>query len=168
MQYAELAQYLGFSKYDPNGIKLLPCGTLLLQASVKSCYADSFCDRKLDYLYDGHIEGRRNSRNELVKTYINNGHNNNPRIILAVGTFRPGRKSGSLLWRIKDNLCIRNVLDKGLGRSPTFFVSQIFGLEWPRILNRREYTEEETSVEINPPLITQHMRKVMRIEEAVE
>jgi len=130
MNYATLANILGFHKCQSNGIQLLPDGRLLLKVSERSTVYNDTVDRKcIEFSYEGHIEGRRNARNGLVRRFLNHSLDANPQIVLAIGRFPAGTKKGALSWSYDDSICLRGVIDKGLGVSPEFVLSPVFKLE---------------------------------------
>ena len=146
MQYSTLASTLGFSRYNPNGIQLLTDGRLLLKVSERSmAYSDTVDRKYIEFSYDGHIEGRRNSRNGLVKRYLAESLDANPRVVLAIGRFVNGKKSGALAWSIDDSVVLRGVVDKGVGVSPTFVLTPVFRLEWDHFTQDIEDTEDSDS-----------------------
>lgn len=131
MQYSILASTLGFSRYSPNGIQLLPDGRLLLKVSERSiAYSDTVDRKYIEFFYDGHVEGKRNSRNGLVKRFLAESLDANPRVVLAIGRFVNGKKSGALAWSIDDSVVLRGMIDKGVGVSPAFVLAPMFRLEW--------------------------------------
>lgn len=133
MNYSTLANTLGFSKYNPNGIQLLSGGRLLLKISERSSVYNDLIDRTgIEISYDGHLEGARSSRNNVVRNFLRVSPNSNPRIILAIGRFPAGKKSGPLIWSCDYSVCLRGIINKGFGVSPEFVLSPVFKLEWNR------------------------------------
>ena len=150
MQYSTLARTLGFSRYSPNGIQLLPDGRLLLKVSERSmAYSDTVDRKYIEFSYDGHVEGRRNSRNGLVKRYLVESLDANPRIVLAIGRFMNGKKSGALVWSIDDSVVLRGVVDKGVGVSPTFVLTPMFRLEWNHFTEDTEDSDSNQQVSVH-------------------
>ena len=130
MNYATLASIFGFHKCQSNGIQLLPDGRLLLKVSERSTTYNDTVDRKyIEFSYEGHIEGKRGARNGVVRQFLNNSLDANPQIVLAIGRFPAGEKKGTLIWSYDDSICLRGVIDKGLGVSPEFILSPVFKLD---------------------------------------
>lgn len=132
MDYYTLSMRFGFSRYSSNGIQLLPDGRLLLLVSERSTvYKDTIDRQCIEFTYDGHVEGARGSRNDLVRKFIHNSDDTTPRVVLAIGRFGD-KKYKPLIWTYDDGLCLRGVIEKGLGVSPEFVISPVFKLEWSR------------------------------------
>lgn len=165
MQYSTLASTLGFSRYSPNGIQLLPDGRLLLKVSERSmAYSDTVDRKHIEFSYDGHVEGRRNSRNGLVKRYLAESLDANPRVVLAIGRFTNGKKSGALAWSIDDSVVLRGVVDKGVGVSPTFVLTPIFRLEWNRFTEDAEDSDSNSNqqLSVHRNLLVDVIRRMLR------
>ena len=143
MNYSTLASTLGFSRYNPNGIQLLTDGGLLLKVSERSTmYNDTMNRNKIEFSYEGHVEGTRGSRNNLVRNFIRSSSVATPRVILAVGRYDAGNKYKPLIWTYEDRLCIRGLIEKGFGACPEFVISPLFKLEWNRFSSSVQ--EDET------------------------
>lgn len=144
MDYHALARALNFSPYNPVGFHILPDGRLLLKVSERSNqlskYSDLIDRRSIEFAYDGHIEGRRGSRNGRVRTWFNNSPDATPRVVLAIGLFQGEKKQGKLAWTYSDDMCLRGIVDKGIGASPKFMLNRKIILEWDRFSN---ITEED-------------------------